>query len=188
MAEKDFILIDIRNDSEVFNKHIDTTQIANQNYTVYNIPMNMIQFNVVTIVNHLNWVKKIFLVCDTGRRSQYIKNKYFSTVPNIVVDTNLQMTHLQPGMNTITLTDNSASFVIPVKTQQGIYSIMRIIQIMYGVIFISCLGYVFYSLKSSKCSVSRIPLYIGLLIASMALFNGLTNTCTMSMLLRDYLN
>lgn len=188
MTEPTTIFIDIRSDSEVFNKHINTEQLANSNYSVYVIPMNMIRFNVETIVNHLQWVKNIYLVCDTGRRSQYIKNKYFASNPNIMVDTKLQFTYLQEGINTVTLTDNKTTFTIPVITQSGLYSIMRIIQIIYGVIFISCISYLLFVLRNSKCKITRIPVYITLAVALMALFNGLTNTCSVSMLLRDYLN
>lgn len=188
MTEPTTIFIDIRNDSEVFNKHIDATHLTNANYSVYVIPMNMIRFNVKTIVDHLQWVKNIYLVCDTGRRSQYIKNKYFALNPNIMVDTKLQFTHLQEGINTVTLTDNKTTFTIPVITQTGLYSIMRIIQIIYGIIFISCACYLIFVLRNSKCNITRIPVYITLAVALMALFNGLTNTCSMSMLLRDYLN
>jgi hypothetical protein len=188
MTEPSTIFIDIRSDSEVFNKHINTKQLSNANYSVYVIPMNMIRFNVETIINHLQWVKNIYLVCDTARRSQYIKNKYFASNPNIIVDTNLQFTHLQNGTNTVTLTNNKTTFIIPVTTQPGIYSIMRIIQIIYGIIFISCTGYLLFVLRNSKCNITRIPVYIALIVALMALFNGLTNTCSMSMLLREYLN
>ena len=188
MTEPSTIFIDIRSDSEVFNKRINTKLLANANYSVYVIPMNMIRFNVETIVGHLHWVKNIYLICDTGRRSQYIKSKYFASNPNIIVDTNLQFTHLQKGTNTVTLTDNKTTFAIPVTTQTGLYSIMRIIQIIYGVIFISCASYLLFVLRNSKCNITRIPVYIALLVAVMALFNGLTNTCSVSMLLRDYLN
>jgi hypothetical protein len=188
MSEPENIFIDIRSDSEVFNKHIDTKQLANQNYSVYVIPMNMIRFNIETIVNHLQWVKKIYIVCDTGLRSQYIKSKYFASNPNIIVDTNLQFTNLQKGNNLVTLSDNKTTFTIPVITQPGLYSIMRIIQIIYGIIFISCAIYLLFVLRNSKCNVTHIPVYITLAVALMALFNGLTNTCSVSMLLRDYLN
>jgi rhodanese-related sulfurtransferase len=188
MSEPENIFIDIRSDSEVFNKHIDATKLASLNYSVYVIPMNMIRFNIDTIVNHLQWVKKIYLVCDTGRRSQYIKSKYFSNYPNIIVDNKLQFTHFNEGITNITLSDNKTEFTIPIITQPGLYSIMRIIQIIYGIIFISCATYLLYLLKKNKCIITRIPVYITLAVALMALFNGLTNTCTVSMLLRDYLN
>jgi rhodanese-related sulfurtransferase len=188
MSEPENIFIDIRSDSEVFNKHIDATKLASLNYSVYVIPMNMIRFNINTIINHLQWVKKIYLVCDTGRRSQYIKNKYFSNYPNIIVDNKLQFTHFNEVNNNITLSDNKTTFTIPVITQHGLYSITRIIQIIYGVIFISCASYLLFVLSKSKCNITHIPVYITLAVALMALFNGLTNTCSVSMLLRDYLN
>ena len=68
-----FIIIDIRNSDEVLTKHYDSTKMTN----FYNIPANMIRFNREVILSHLNWVDTIYLVCNSSKRSQFIKNKYF---------------------------------------------------------------------------------------------------------------
>ncbi len=52
--EPQTILVDIRRDSEVYNKRIDPRQFSGAGQ--YVIPMNMIRFNRETIVQHLKWV------------------------------------------------------------------------------------------------------------------------------------
>ena len=47
--------------------------------------MNMIRFNAQTIINHLEYVDEIYIVCETGNRSQFIKNKYFKDYERIKV-------------------------------------------------------------------------------------------------------
>lgn len=184
VTEPQLIFIDIRRDSEVFNKHIDTANFKDGG--LYVIPMNMIRFNRDTIIAHLKWVKEIYLVCDTGRRSAYIKAKYFANVPGVKVAPELQFSRFSMGNNKIQLTDGRV-INIPVVGDQGIYSLTRLIQIMLGtVIGISALV-ALYNLDK-KCVVTRYALIIILLVALMALFNGLTDTCTLRMLLRDYLN
>ena len=182
--EPQTILIDIRRDSEVYNKRIDTSQFRDAG--LYVIPMNMIRFNRETIVQHLKWVKEIYLVCDTGRRSTYIKNKYFADIPAIKVDPALQFTHLQAGTNKVTMA-NGVTLNIPVIGDMGIYSLTRLIQIMLGTVIGLAAAVALYNLDR-KCVISRYALIVILVFALMALFNGVTDTCTLSMILRDYLN
>ena len=47
-----YLFIDIRKSDEVYSKHFDQSQ----EYSFYNIPMNMIRFNADTIINHLEYV------------------------------------------------------------------------------------------------------------------------------------
>lgn len=148
--------------------------------------MNMIRFNRDTIVQHLKWVKEIYLVCDTGRRSTYIKNKYFADIPAIKVDPILQFTHLNQGANKVTLA-NGTILNIPVIGDMGIYSLTRLIQIMLGTVVGLAAAVALYNLDR-KCVISRYALIVILVFALMALFNGVTDTCTLSMILRDYLN
>jgi dolichyl-phosphate-mannose--protein O-mannosyl transferase len=60
------------------------------------------------------------------------------------------------------------------------YSIMRITQTIMGIIMLSVGLYI----RKEK----KIPWIILVAFGSMALFNGLTSTCSMSILLEDYLN
>ena len=139
-----------------------------------------------TIIAHLQWVKRIYLVCDTGRRSAYIKAKYFGDVSGIVVVPELQFSRLNHGNNRVVLSDGQ-SFNIPVVGNMGIYSITRLIQIMLGTIIGLSSAVALYNLDK-KCIVSRNALFIILAFSVMALINGLTDTCTLSQLLKDYLN
>ena len=53
-----YLFIDIRKSDEVYTKHFDQSQ----EYSFYNIPMNMIRFNAQTIIDHLEYVDEIFSV------------------------------------------------------------------------------------------------------------------------------
>jgi rhodanese-related sulfurtransferase len=182
--EPQILLIDIRRDSEVFNKRIDTERLVGAG--LYVIPMNMIRFNRDTIIQHLKWVTEIYLVCDTGRRSAYIKAKYFADIPAIKVSPELQFSKFQHGINNVSI-HNGSNLTIPVIGNTGIYSLTRLIQIMMGTVIGLSACIALYNLDR-KCVISRYALIVVLLFAGMALFNGLTDTCTLSMLLRDYLN
>jgi hypothetical protein len=197
-ANKQYILIDIRSDAEVYNKHIDTTArikfpTPGAEYSLYMIPMNMIQFNRENIINHLQWVDKIFIVCNSGRRSKFIKDKYFADQPNIIYDKQLQFNNFNSVANTISVQAGAETitFNIPIvfATDNRIYSITRLVQIMLGmVIILTTLG-IIYQLGGIKTRGGIIwGLGILLLFGIMALYNGLSGTCTMSLILEDYLN
>ena len=66
------------------------------------------------------------------------------------------------------------------------YSVMRIIQTIMGLVMISVGLYTY--LQISKKKVNTIPLIILILFGIMALFNGLTSTCSISEILQDVLN
>lgn len=196
-SEPGIILIDIRSDSEVFEKHFDQTMIHSPalkgkiNYSTYNIPMNMIRFNVETILDHLQWVDKIYLVCRSGRRSQFIKDKYFANNPRILVDKQLQFQNFQAGINTVVAPITGDKFNIPVVVADNwtVYSITRIVQIMLGLVIIVCVMISLYQLGLQQVNKRGLwALYILLLFGIMALFNGLTSTCILSQLLEDILN
>ena len=68
----------------------------------------------------------------------------------------------------------------------NLYSIMRIIQIILGTLILVLGGYTYKQIKDKK--INKIPLLVLMLFGLMALINGLTSTCTMSLLLQDYLN
>jgi rhodanese-related sulfurtransferase len=63
-----YLFIDIRKSDEAYSKHFDQSQ----EYSFYNIPMNMIRFNAMTIINHLEYVDEIYIVCQSAKRSQFI--------------------------------------------------------------------------------------------------------------------
>jgi hypothetical protein len=67
---------------------------------------------------------------------------------------------------------------------------MRIIQTIMGIIMLSIGIYIYIQLKKEKLlkKINIISLIILILFGSMALYNGLTSTCSISILLEDYLN
>jgi len=178
-----YLFIDIRQSDEVYSRRFKE---SNQ-YEVYNIPMNMIRFNRETIIKHLEYVDEIYIVCRSAKRSQFIKDKYFSGQDKIKVNQDLQFSKLEMGMNKVKLNNNKVIDVIVIGSNSyNIYNMMRIIQIMLGSLILLLGGYTYNQIKNKN--VNRIPLIILLLFGLMALYNGLTATCTLSILLRDYIN
>ena len=88
-----YLFIDIRKSDEVYAKHFDQSQ----EYSFYNIQMNMIRFNAQTIIDHLEYVDEIYIVCQSSNRSQFIKDKYFNDYNRIKVNKNLQFSNLEHG-------------------------------------------------------------------------------------------
>ena len=74
-----YLFIDIRKSDEVYSKHFDLSQ----DYSFYNIPMNMIRFNSQTIINHIEYYDEIYIVCQSASRSKFIKDKYFNQYEKI---------------------------------------------------------------------------------------------------------
>ena len=77
-----YLFIDIRKSDEVYSKHFDQSK----EYSFYNIPMNMIRFNAENIIQHLEYVDEIYIVCQSANRSNFIKNKYFNKYDKIKAD------------------------------------------------------------------------------------------------------
>ena len=182
-----YLFIDIRKSDEVYSKHFDQSQ----EYRFYNIPMNMIRFNVETIINHLEYVDEIYIVCQSASRSQFIKNKYFNNHNKIKVSENLQFSNLKYGSNNVSLHKNTDIKINIVGSNSfNFYSIMRIIQTMMGIIMTLVGIYIYVQLTREKIvkKINILPLIVLVLLGIMALYNGLTSTCSMSILLEDYLN
>ena len=180
-----YIFIDIRKSDEVYSKRLDIKKA--ENFSVYHFPMNMIQFNRDVIIEHLEYVDEIYLVCHSAKRSQFIKDKYFSEYPKIKVSKELQFSELKTGMNEVFLDSEKINVKIINPNKFNFYSIMRITQTILGTLILVLGGYTLIQIKNSK-KINKIPLIILLLFGLMALINGLTSTCTMSIILQDYLN
>jgi rhodanese-related sulfurtransferase len=178
-----YLFIDIRKSDEVYSKHFDQSA----EYSFYNIPMNMIRFNAETIINHLEYVDEIYIVCQSANRSQFIKNKYFNKYKRIIVNQNLQFSNLKYGSNTVSLDENIKINIVG-SNSFNFYSVMRIIQTIMGIIMLSVGIYIYIQLKKENLKKIILSLIILLLFGSMALYNGLTSTCSISILLEDYLN
>ena len=182
-----YLFIDIRKSDEVYAKHFDQSQ----EYSFYNIPMNMIRFNAQTIINHLEYVDEIYIVCQSANRSQFIKNKYFNDYKRIKVNEKLQFSNLNYGLNNVSLNENTDMRINIVGSNSfNFYNVMRIIQTITGIVMILVGGYTYAQLKKANLlkKINSLPLIILVLFGIMALYNGLTSTCSLSILLKDYLN
>jgi hypothetical protein len=183
-----YLFIDIRKSDEVYRKRF----AVSTKYSTYNIPMNMIRFNDKNIIKHLEYVDEIYIVCQSGSRSKFIKDKYFSDYENIKVSKNLQFIKLKLGMNNVNLSGNKNVDVTVVGNNQfNLYNITRIIQLMLGSLILLLAGYTYFNIIKSKKNakyINSIPLLILILFGIMAIINGLTSTCTISNVFIDYLN
>lgn len=182
-----YLFIDIRKSDDVYTKHFEQSN----EYGFYNIPMNMIRFNAETIINHLEYIDEIYIVCQSASRSQFIKNKYFKDYNNIKVNDKLQFSNLKYGVNNIALSENNVVKINIVGSNSfNFYSVMRIIQTIMGIIMLSVGIYTYLQLKNEKLlnKISAFPLFVLMAFGSMALYNGLTSTCSISILLEDYLH
>jgi hypothetical protein len=179
----DYLFIDIRKSDEVYSRRFDKSY----NYDVYYIPMYMIRFNVDMIKTHLKYKKEIYIVCNSASRSQFIKNKYFANDRNVIVSDSLQFNNLSQGVNTVSLQNNSVKINVIGTNSFNLYNIMRITQIILGSLILLIGSYTLYATYPYK-SINKIPLIILILFGAMALFNGLTSTCTISTIFIDSLN
>jgi hypothetical protein len=182
-----YLFIDIRKSDEVYSRYFDQSQ----EYSFYNIPMNMIRFNAKTIINHLEYFDEIYIVCQSASRSQFIKNKYFNNDKRIKVSEKLQFSNLKYGLNNISLNENTNIRINIIGSNSfNFYSVMRIIQTIMGMIMLSVGIYIYIQLCKEKLlkKINILPLIVLALFGSMAIYNGLTSTCSISILLEDYLN
>lgn len=182
-----YLFIDIRKSDEVYAKHFDQSQ----EYSFYNIPMNMIRFNAQTIIKHLEYVDEIYIVCQSASRSQFIKDKYFNDYKRIKVSKKLQFVNLNYGLNHVSLNEKTTMRINIVGSNSfNFYNVMRILQTILGLIMLSVGGYIYMQLKKANVlkKMNSLPLIILVLFGMMVLYNGLTSTCSISMLFKDYLN
>jgi hypothetical protein len=70
------------------------------------------------------------------------------------------------------------------------YNVMRIIQTILGIIMIFTGIYIYTQLQNKKLlkKINILPLIVLIAFGSMALYNGLTSTCSISTFFEDYLN
>lgn len=182
-----YLFIDIRKSDEAYFRHFDTSQ----EYSFYNIPMDVIRFNVDTIINHLNYYDEIYIVCQTSTRSQFIKNKYFNNYDKIKVNKELQFSNLNYGLNNVSLNEfTNIQVNITGSNSFNYYSILRITQTILGIAILTLGLYTYMQLKNKKLlsKINVVPLIILLLFGTNALINGLTSTCTVSTVFMNYLN
>jgi rhodanese-related sulfurtransferase len=182
-----YLFIDIRKSDEVYSKHFDESQ----EYSFYNIPMNMIRFNTQMIIKNLEKFDEIYIVCQSSSRSQFIKNKYFKDNERIKVSKNLQFINLKYGENNVLLNKNTNMRINIIGSNSfNFYNVMRITQTIMGIVMLSVGAYTYIQLRREKLlnKINGLPLIILILFGIMALYNGLTSSCSISILLEDYLN
>lgn len=180
-----YLFIDIRKSDEVFTKRFSYSQ----DYKFYNIPMNMIRFNQKTIIEHLDYVDEIYIVCRSGMRSQFIKNKYFNDFDKIKVNRDLQFTKFKFGKNEVKLNDNKLIIEVEGSQKFNMYNMMRVLQVVLGSLIILLGGYTYYQIYQTKNKkINTIPLIILIIFGINALYNGLTSTCTISQIFQNHLN
>jgi hypothetical protein len=74
--------------------------------------------------------------------------------------------------------------------EYSFYNVMRITQTIMGIIMISIGSYMYIQLRNENLlkKINSLPLIGLVLFGIMVLYNGLTSTCSISILLEDYLN
>ena len=67
---------------------------------------------------------------------------------------------------------------------------MRILQTIMGSVMLLCSLYIYIQLKDKNLlkKINILPILILSMFGLMAIYNGLTSTCSLSILLKDYLN
>ena len=104
---------------------------------------------------------------------------------------NLQFSNLKHGSNNIYLNENTEMRINIVGSNSfNFYSIMRIIQTILGILMLSVGIYIYLQLIKERLlkKINIAPLIILVSFGIMVLYNGLTSTCSLSLLLEDYLN
>lgn len=152
--------------------------------------MNMIRFNSQTIINHLKYIDEIYIVCQSANRSQFIKNKYFSDYDKIKVSPELQFSNLNHYNNNVLINGKPLSINISGSNSFNFYNIIRILQTIMGSVMLLSSIFIYKKLIDNKLLIKKIivPIVILFLFGLMAIYNGLTSTCTLSNLLKNYLN
>lgn len=78
----DTLLLDVRNQDE-----IDTIKYKEDGtMDVLYMPANVIKYNVEFLRDYFQKYKRVFIICQSGNRSQIIKNKYFSDDAHVMVN------------------------------------------------------------------------------------------------------
>jgi hypothetical protein len=107
------------------------------------------------------------------------------------VSEKLQFSNLKYGLNNLSVNENTDMKINIVGSNSfNFYSVMRIIQTIMGIIMLSVGIYIYIQLSKEKLlkKINILPLIVLVSFGSMALYNGLTSTCSISILLKDYLN
>ena len=72
------LYLDVRNHDEIKKSKL-------KHDSVLYIPANMIQFNLDLIQQEMEKVDQVLIICESGNRSQKIKNKYFRKENKVII-------------------------------------------------------------------------------------------------------
>ncbi len=104
---------------------------------------------------------------------------------------NLQFSNLNYGSNNVSLNENTDMKINIVGSNSfNFYNVMRITQTIMGIIMILIGGYTYMQLRKANLlkKINSLPLIVLVLFGIMVLYNGLTSTCSLSILFEEYLN
>jgi hypothetical protein len=179
-----FLILDIRKADELHQKRL----VSTNDYDVLNIPMEVIRFNVKYLLELLSNYEIMYIVCQTGNRSKFIKDKYFGNYTNVLVSPNLSSSVLNYGKNNIILEDRTRTILLEGKPGFNLYNMTRVVQLILGTTILLCSGFIYYKLKAEKCKISLVLFLVLWIFALNALYSSLFNYCGLSKLLMDYMN
>jgi len=174
------LYIDIRSSDEVLALRFDPKYMDNY----YNIPMNMIRFNREVILKHLEYVDKVYIVCNSGNRSSFIKDKYFKDEPRIVVDKALSFKDFKLGQQNIKLENgNEVTIWTTGNKAFNMYNMTRVVQVILGTVMLLC-GLLLIKNKNVHLGLKIVLVGMG----GVALYSGITRSCFMSLVLKNVMN
>lgn len=172
--------IDIRGSDEVLSNQFDP-----QHHRFINIPANHIRFNLDflrSIVQSGDY-SVIYLVCNSGRRSTMVYDKYFVNDPDLsMITVNPSVSFKNFGkVDTITTISSENNLKIYTTSQSkslfNLYNMTRVIQLLMGsIMFIIGL----YIVGLSKC-ICNVPVgWFLVVIGLFALYSGISGSCVLS--------
>lgn len=180
--------IDIRKSDEVYS-----IKFSNKVNHIC-IPSNMIRFNLPLLRSLVRLNEKVYLICSSGTRSQFIYDKYFSndnilnkvTVDNIIQFNNFEVMEngLLHGKYNLEIKNRLGFLPEFIYKGYNYYSLTRVLQTILGTLLIFIAVVLWKKCNEDKKWI----LWIALIMGVNALINGLTSTCTISKVFMNSLN
>mgnify|MGYP001572540167 CR=1 FL=1 len=148
------LYLDIRNSDEI-------KKVKLKHNSVLYIPANMIQFNLDLIQQEIEKVEQVLIICESGNRSQKIKDKYFRKENKVSV---------APKHIKDLLADEKKEDLL-VVTKSWSMNLTRKIQIISGSLILLLFIISFFQ---------RWVLWLYLVIGCFMLYVGLSGNCFLS--------
>ena len=153
------LLVDLRNPDEVASRRYNLHEPSNPYKHILYIPSNLIQYNVDGLLDYFKSYTTVDLICQSGKRSQPIKEKYFKHHENVHV----KSIHFNTVEDAYVLKSNETHLSMPQK-----------IQILSGSMILLLFVLLFFHDKVK---------YLFLAFGSMMLYVGLSGNCFMTPIL-----